>query len=525
MNPRRPGRLSAGPPRGPQGATLREIAVGAALGGLVFLVWHFPNLLPVVVIGGAVILFLKAFGGTMPGMRTRFPALAGSRAAPSPDITFDDVGGQAAAKQELLEALDFLRLAEQVRRMGIRPLKGILLTGPPGTGKTLLAKAAANYTGAVFIASSGSEFIEVYAGVGAQRVRDLFRRARDEGRSANCPAIVFIDELEVVGGKRGRHQSHLEYDQTLNQLLVEMDGIASDDPVRVLVVAATNRADLLDDALLRPGRFDRVVRVDLPDREGRRQILGLHTRGKPLSPDVDLDRIARDTFGFSGAHLESLANEAAILAMRGGLEQIPERCFHEAVDKVLLGEKLDRRPGREERYRIAVHEAGHAVIGEMVEPGSVARVTITPRGQALGYVRQAPREDAYLHGKEKIEAEVMRALAGSLSEELIFGERSTGASNDFEQVLRLVRTMVASGMSDLGVVDVETLPEGELHRQQSAIIAGLEGRVRDHLRRREGALRHLADLLLEEESLSGDRLRDLLADPEATADGRDAPAV
>ena len=503
----RPRRAQAQPQRG-QAGLLKELAIGAALGGGLFLLWHFPNLLPAVLIAGFAFALLRAMGG-VPGLRPRFAALSGSRPSPSPDITFDDIGGQAAAKQELLEALEFLRLAERARRMGIRPLKGILLTGPPGTGKTLLAKAAANYTGSVFLATSGSEFIEVYAGVGAQRVREIFRRARDEGRAANCPAIIFVDELEVVGGKRGRHQSHLEYDQTLNQLLVEMDGIAADEPVHVLVVAATNRADLLDEALLRPGRFDRIVRVDLPDRDGRRQILGLHTRGKPLSPAVDLERVARDTFGFSGAHLESLANEAAILAMREGLEEIPERCFNDAIDKVMLGEKLDRRPTREERYRIAVHEAGHALVGELVEPGSVARVTITSRGQALGYVRQAPHEDHYLYSKEKLEGEVARCLAGSLAEELVFGARSTGASNDFEQVLRLVRTMIGSGMSALGVVDVEGLPDGELHRQQTAIIAAAEQRVRVFLEERRSALLAMADVLLDEESLSGERLREL----------------
>ena len=505
MSARRP---APGRERGVPGV-VREILIGAAAAIAIFVLMHYPNLLPIVLVAAMAVFLLRSIGG-MPGLRPRFAAAGAGRQTPSPDVTFDDIGGQASAKQELLEALEFLAEAERVRRMGIRPLRGILLTGPPGTGKTLLAKAAANRTGSVFVATSGSEFIEVYAGVGAQRVREVFRRARDEGRANHCPAIVFIDELEVVGGKRGRHQSHLEYDQTLNQLLVEMDGINADDPVRVLVIAATNRSDLLDDALLRPGRFDRIVRVDLPDREGRRQILGLHTRRKPLRGDVDLDRIAQDTFGFSGAHLESLSNEAAILAMREGLDDIPERCFHEAVDKVMLGEKLDRRPNRDERYRIAVHEAGHALIGEVVEPGSVARVTITSRGQALGYVRQAPREDLYLYSKEKLEAEVSRFLAGSLAEELVFGNRSTGASNDFEHVLRLVRTMVATGMSELGVVDVEGLPEGALHAQQTKIIGALEGRVREHLGTHREVLLAMADVLLDEESLSGDRMRMLL---------------
>ena len=501
--------------RGPQnGGLWRELGIGAGAALGIFMLARFPNLIPIVLLVGLGFLALRMLGG-MPGMRPRFSSVGGTRPSPSPSTTFDDIGGQATAKQELLEALEFLADAERVRAMGIRPLKGILLTGPPGTGKTLLAKAAANFTGSVFVATSGSEFIEVYAGVGAQRVREVFRRAREEGRTNGCPAIVFIDELEVIGGKRGRHQSHLEYDQTLNQLLVEMDGMGAADAVRVLVIAATNRADLLDDALLRPGRFDRIVRVDLPDRDGRRQILGLHTRNKPLEQGVDLDRVARDTFGFSGAHLESLAKEAAILAMRGGLNEIPERCFHEAVDKVMLGEKLDRRPSDEERYRIAVHEAGHAIVGEVVDPGSVARVTITSRGQALGYVRQSPREDNYMYSKERLEAEIERCLAGSLAEELVFGNRSTGASNDFEQALRMVRTMVGTGMSSLGVVDVEGLPDGALHRAQTEIIDALEEQVRAQLQERREVLLSMAAVLVEEESLPGDTMRELLTEPDA----------
>jgi cell division protease FtsH len=494
---------------------IRDVSVGAGLAVVVYLLVRGVNVLPVLVLGGLGYVLLRTMGG-MPGMRARFVNVTASRAV-SPSVTFDDIGGQGTAKQELMEALDFLAQAERVRRMGIRPLKGILLTGPPGTGKTLLAKAAANHTGSVFIAASGSEFIEVYAGVGAQRVRELFRRAREEGRQRGTSAIVFIDELEVLGGKRGRHVSHLEYDQTLNQLLVEMDGIAADDPVRVLVIGATNRADLLDDALLRPGRFDRVVRVDLPDREGRREILALHTRGKPLAAGVDLDRIARDTFGFSGAHLESLANEAAILAMREGLDEIPERCFLEAIDKVIMGEKLDRRPTREERFRIAVHEAGHAIVGETVAPGSVARIAIASRGQALGYVRQAPQDDLYLYTKDYLENEIARLLAGSVAEEMVLGNRSTGASNDFERALELARTMIASGMSRAGVVDVERLPEGMLHEIQSDILRAQEDRVRRLLAERRAVLEGLATALVEEETIAGDRLRAWLAEADLPA--------
>jgi cell division protease FtsH len=488
---------------------LRDAAIGAGIGVAIFLLSRGVNVLPLVLMAGLGYILVRAMGG-LPGVRPRFASVVASRAVP-PTITFDDVGGQSAAKQELLEALDFLGQAERIRRMGIRPLRGLLLTGPPGTGKTLLAKAAANYTGSVFIAASGSEFIEVYAGVGAQRVRELFKRARDEGRQHGSSAIVFIDEIEVLGGKRGRHTSHLEYDQTLNQLLVEMDGIHADDPVRVLVVGATNRADLLDDALLRPGRFDRIVKVDLPDREGRRQILELHTRGKPVAAGLDLDRIARETFGFSGAHLESLANEAAILAMREGLEEIPERCFIEAIDKVIMGEKLDRRPTEEERRRIAVHEAGHALVGEICQPGSVSRVVLASRGQALGYVRQAPHDDLYLYTREHLERDISGLLAGSVAEELVLGSRSTGAGNDFERALQLVNTMIASGMSSHGVVDPEHLPEGLLHELQTEILQALEDRVRAVLTERRAVLEDMARVLVEEESLDGDQLRAWLA--------------
>jgi cell division protease FtsH len=499
--------------RGGRGALGREVAAGVLLGSLAFAVAREPGLAPIAVLGALGLVLWRALGG-LPGVRPRFAALPEGAARPV-HVTFDDIGGQATAKKELQEALEFLRQPDRVRRMGIRPLKGILLTGPPGTGKTLLAKAAATYTGSAFVAAAGSEFIEVYAGVGAQRVRELFRRAREEARRRGSSAIVFIDELEVIGGKRGRHQSHLEYDQTLNQLLVEMDGISGGADVPVLVLAATNRADLLDEALLRPGRFDRVVRVELPDREGRRQILSLHTRGKPLAPDVDLDRVAQATFGFSGAHLESLSNEAAVLALRDGEEVISERHLHEAIDKVLLGERLDRRPTWEERRRIAVHEAGHAVLGELLEPGSVARVTAVPRGHALGFVRQVPREDAYLYTQAKLEAEVQRLLAGALAEELVLGDRSTGAQHDYEGVLDLTRLMVAAGMSDLGIVRVETLADGVLQREQTAILRRLEAKARETLRAHRAALEAVAEVLLEQESLDGDALRRLLGDHRA----------
>src|SRR5690606_17815334 len=260
----------------------------------------------------------------------------------------------------------------------------------------------------------------MYAGVGAQRVRRLFREARELARrQGKRSAVVFIDEIEVLGGRRGQHGSHLEYDQTLNQLLVEMDGLAADDPVRVLVIGATNRPDLLDPALLRPGRFDRIVHVDLPDREGRLHILKIHARGKPLAEDVDLEAVARDTYGFSGAHLENLLNEAAILAMRAGKDRIGKAEIRDAIDKVIMGEKLDHGPRGEKLRRVAVHEIGHATVAELVRHGGVAQVAVTPRGRALGYMRQTPADDQYLYTCDEVGGQIAVALGGAVAEEQI----------------------------------------------------------------------------------------------------------
>jgi len=488
------------------------VAGGVALGGTIFLATLGVDLLPVV-----ALLALLAIMLNLPALKGITRSLAQPvRAGAGAEITFRDIGGQASAKQELVEALDFLQDPDAVLELGIRPLKGILLTGPPGTGKTLLARAAAQYTGSAFLAAAGSEFIEMYAGVGAQRVRDIFHRARQLAREqSRQAAIIFIDEIEVLGGRRGQNQGHLEYDQTINQLLVEMDGLRSaKDDVQVLVMAATNRADLLDDALTRPGRFDRIVRVELPDRAARREILSLHTRRKPLADDVDLDRVARETFGFSGAHLESLANEAAIIAMRRGVRQIHQEHFIEAVDKVMLGEKLDRRPSPEELRRVALHESGHALVAEVLRPGSVASITITSRGGALGYVRQAPQDDRYLHTKREIEDDIAVALAGMVSEELTLGGRSTGALQDFEQAFARGRLLIFSGMSELGVVSEETLPESELHLALTQVVQGVETKVRALLQDHVTDLRVAAARLGESERLSGAELRRICALPD-----------
>lgn len=485
---------------------MREVLIGAGGGLLLFLIVQGVNVMPVVFVAAIAFLLTQA-----PALRGTFGTRSPVTALPAADLsstTFNDIGGQEAAKRELREALEFLREHERASHFGIRPLKGILLAGPPGTGKTLLARAAAAYTDSVFVSAAGSEFIEMYAGVGAQRVRELFRKARSLAKQRNkASAVIFIDEIEVIGGRRGQHQSHLEYDQTLNQLLVEMDGLKPDEDVKVLLLAATNRVDLLDPALLRPGRFDRTVNVELPDRAGRLAILQLHSRNKPLADTVDLDLVARETFGFSGAHLESLCNEAAILAMRDGCEEITTAHFTEATDKVILGERLDRRPQPEEMERVAVHESGHALVGELLAPGSVASVTITPRGQALGYVRSAPEADRYLQTLPQLEDQIAVLLAGAAAEEMVLGGRSTGSSGDYEQAVDLAKRIVYCGLSRLGIVDANSLPGNELHVVTSEIIQTQEERCRDLLLQHESLLREIAAELRERETMTGDELR------------------
>lgn len=429
----------------------------------------------------------------------------------STSIDFEDIGGQNSAKKELQEALDFLLYSDRMKELGIRPLKGILLSGPPGTGKTLLAKAAARYTNSVFLAMSGSEFVEMYAGVGAERVRGLFRKAKDlTKKEKKQSAIIFIDEMDILGAKRGSNVSHHEYDQTLNQLLVEMDGLGSDQGPQILVVAATNRAEALDPALLRPGRFDRQVKVDLPDKEGRLAILRIHIKNKPISTDVDLEKIAQETFTFSGAHLESVTNEAAVFALRDNANEINMSHFREAVEKVLLGEKLDRKPSVEELERVAVHEGGHAILAEHVRPHSVSQISIRSRGNALGYVRHYPKDDLYLYTQAMIEEQIMVALAGAVAEEVFLGARSTGAAGDYEQALHMVEKMLASGMSSLGVVDVSKLGAEQRQKVSRDILSQLEVRTREVVLENKSTLTELTKLLQSEEVLNGEKLRVLI---------------
>ncbi len=361
-------------------------------------------------------------------------------------VTFDDVAGADEAKQELQEVVEFLQEPDKFTALGARIPKGVLLIGPPGTGKTLMAKAVAGEAGVPFFSISGSEFVELFVGVGASRVRDLFDQAK-----RNSPCIVFVDEIDAVGRHRGAGLGggHDEREQTLNQILVEMDGFDTD--TNVIVMAATNRPDILDPALLRPGRFDRRVVMDQPDIRGREAILEVHSRGKPLAKDVNLYTLARSTPGFVGADLENLVNEAAILAARRGLKAISMAEFQEAIERVIAGpERKSRLLNEEEKEITAYHEAGHTLVMHLLPHcDPIHKVSIVSRGTTLGYTMPLPEEDRYIQGRAKFKDDLAGILGGRAAEELVFQDVTTGASNDLERATRLARKMVTRyGMSD-----------------------------------------------------------------------------
>jgi cell division protease FtsH len=363
-----------------------------------------------------------------------------------PTVTFDDVAGVDEAKQELAEIVEFLKEPQKFISLGARIPKGVVLMGPPGTGKTLLAKAVSGEAGVPFFSISGSEFVEMFVGVGAARVRDLFDQAK-----RNSPCIIFVDEVDAVGRHRGAGLggSHDEREQTLNQILVEMDGFGTD--TNIIVVAATNRPDILDPALLRPGRFDRRVVLDRPDIRGRKGILEVHVRGKPLARDVELEVLARGTPGFVGADIENLVNEAAILAARRNLKAIGMPEFQESIERVIAGpERKSRLITEEEKQILAYHEAGHALVqNKLPNCDPVHKVSIVARGLNLGYTLALPEQDRYLHTKDKFEDEIAGMLAGRAAEELVFSDRWTGASDDLEKATKMARKMVtAYGMSE-----------------------------------------------------------------------------
>jgi len=402
--------------------------------------------LPLLIIGGFIFFMMRQAQGTnnqaMSFGKSRARMFLGNKTV----VTFNDVAGVDEAKMELQEVVEFLKYPEKFNSLGARIPRGVLLVGPPGTGKTLMARAVAGEAGVPFFSISGSEFVEMFVGVGASRVRDLFDQAK-----RNSPCIVFVDEIDAVGRQRGAGLggSHDEREQTLNQILVEMDGF--DTNTNVIVVAATNRPDVLDPALLRPGRFDRQVILDRPDMKGRTEILKVHTKGKPLDKGVEVEGVARQSPGFSGADLANLVNEAAILAARRNKKVIGMSEFQEALERIVAGpERKSRIISDSEKVIIAYHEGGHAVVQRVLPKcDPVAKVTIISRGMALGYTMALPTEDRYLQSKTEFEDKIAGLLGGNVAERLIFGDTTTGASNDIEKATDLARRMVTEfGMSD-----------------------------------------------------------------------------
>ena len=420
----------------------------------------WANILPMLLLMGMMGFFLYnmfqsgAGGGGMRGAMNFGKSRSKDISKQKVKVRFSDVAGAEEEKQELVEVVEFLKDPKRFTKLGARIPAGVLLEGPPGTGKTLLAKAVAGEAGVPFFTMSGSEFVEMFVGVGASRVRDLFENAKK-----NAPAIIFIDEIDAVGRQRGAGLGggHDEREQTLNQLLVEMDGFEGNEGV--IVIAATNRSDVLDPALLRPGRFDRQILVGNPDVKGREQILQVHARNKKLETEVDLKVVAQQTPGFSGAELENLLNEAALVAARFDHKAITQADIAEAHDRVIAGPaKKDRVISEQHRRTVAYHEAGHTIIGMVLSDARVVhKVTIVPRGRAGGYAVMLPREDAYIVTRKELYDQMVGLLGGRAAEEIVFNTQSTGASNDFQQATKIARSMVTEyGMSDrLGPVQYE----------------------------------------------------------------------
>jgi len=414
------------------------------------------NFLPILLIVGGGIYFLSKQAG---GANKSFD-FGRSRARLSDNrnkVTFKDVAGLKEEKEEVKELIDFLKSPKKFQKLGARIPKGVLLVGPPGTGKTLLARAVAGEANVPFYYISGSDFVELFVGVGASRVRDMFKQAK-----ANAPCLIFIDEIDAVGRQRGTGLGggHDEREQTLNQLLTEMDGFGANEGI--IIIAATNRADVLDPALLRPGRFDRQVTVNLPDRKGREEILEVHARNKILDKNITLSNLAKRTPGFSGADLENLLNEAALLAVRRNKEFITMSEIDEATDRVLMGPaKVSKKYTEKERNMVAHHEAGHVVLGlKLNSANDVQKVTIIPRSYAGGYAMMVPKEEKYTQTKTELLEQITGLLGGRVSEEINFHEITTGAHNDFEKATKIARAMVTEyGMSDLGPVQLEQQSE------------------------------------------------------------------
>ncbi len=495
-----------------------------AIGSLIF---------PLLLLGGLFFLLRRAQGGGGNPAMNFGKSKARVQMEPQTQVTFGDVAGIEGAKLELSEVVDFLKNPDRFTAVGAKIPKGVLLVGPPGTGKTLLAKAVAGEAGVPFFSISGSEFVEMFVGVGASRVRDLFEQAKK-----NAPCIVFIDEIDAVGRQRGAGLGggNDEREQTLNQLLTEMDGFEGN--TGIIIVAATNRPDVLDQALLRPGRFDRQVVVDRPDYSGRLQILSVHARGKTLSKDVDLDKVARRTPGFTGADLANLLNEAAILAARRLLSEISMDEVSDAIERVMVGpEKKDRVMSEKRKRLVAYHESGHALVGALMpDYDPVQKISIIPRGNAGGLTFFTPSEERMesgLYSRAYLQNQMAVALGGRVAEEIVYGEDevTTGASNDLQQVARVARQMVTRfGMSDrLGPVSLGRSQGGmflgrdiaaerdfseetaaAIDEEVSQLVAEAYRRATEVLSQNRPVLDELAELLVEKETVDAEELQELL---------------
>ena len=472
-----------------------EVKGSSGLGGIFSILLSF---LPLILFGGILIFMMRqAQGGANNAMgfgKSKAKRFVGAKAT----VTFSDVAGVTEAKQELEEVVEFLKNPERFLALGARIPRGVLLVGPPGTGKTLIARAVAGEAGVPFFSISGSEFVEMFVGVGASRVRDLFEQAKK-----HSPCIVFVDEIDAVGRHRGAGLGggHDEREQTLNQILVEMDGF--DNSSNVIVLASTNRPDILDPALLRPGRFDRRVVLDNPDISGRKAILEVHSKGKPLEKEVELDKIAKQTPGFSGADLANLVNEAAILAARRGAKKIGLASLVESIDRVIAGPaRKSKVITEEEREVTAFHEAGHAVVAHNIPAADpVHKVSIISRGQMGGYTRYLPEKDRYLQTKSQFKAYIAAAMGGRVAEKLKFGEITTGASNDIQVATNMAKEMVTTyGMS-------EKLGLRSYGRKQETVFLGRDGtEQRDYSGKTEEIIDQEINMLLTEGEKEAERI-------------------
>ncbi len=493
------------------------------------MIWNIlGSILPYVILFGGMFWVFKNFNGAAGGNNKAFE-FGNSRAKleRNSKTRFTDVAGADEEKEELTELVAFLKNPKKFTEMGAKIPRGVLLVGPPGTGKTLLARAVAGEANVPFYSISGSEFVEMFVGVGAGRVRDMFKKAKE-----NAPCIIFIDEIDAVGRQRGTGVGggHDEREQTLNQLLVEMDGFEGNEGV--IILAATNRADVLDPALLRPGRFDRQIRVSNPDKRARSQILKVHARNKHFAPDVDFDNIAQRTPGFSGAELANVLNEAALLAVRSGHQLITLSDVDEAIDRVIGGPaKKSRKYTEHERKLVAYHETGHAIIGLTLEDANqVQKVTIVPRGDAGGYNLMTPREETYFSTKKQLLATITGYMGGRTAEEIFFGDVSSGAHNDIEQATRIARMMVTElGMSELGPIKYDSGDNAvflgrdysqlsnthsgqiafEIDQQVRKIIETAHAQATEIINNNKDKMDIIANALLEHETLNHEQIQSL----------------